>query len=430
MFKRSAFAVAVVLCVWGAGHAFASGSGAFRVETPDAGAMGKGSAFVGEANTPAAVYYNPAGLTQIKDTEVSLGGSLIAPQVDYKNFAGGTTQMRRNKFFIPHAYAVAPINSKLSIGLGATSYFGLGTEWAQDSDLRYIATRSDIENKDYMLTAAYQLSDQWSVAVSADNDDTKANKEKKLLQVGQSDGDFQLKVKDNAWGYRLATMFKVNDRHQFGLMYRSRIKHTYEGKAYLTDLQHGSSGTDYRTYFGDTSYETRLSEKFTLPQSVVLGYSFKPTNKWTFNFDVEWMDWSSVKHEAINWLDETGALRLAVLNSGNPAPRDWRSVWSEAFGVEYAATDHLRLRGGYYHHSGPIPQANWEPSLPDSDSHGITTGLGYDVTKNLTLDLAYSALFYENRTIDNTLGSSISTTDNGKYKQFINIGLMTLTYKY
>ncbi len=159
MFKCSAFAVIALSVLWG-GNVFAAGSGAFRVETPDAGAFGKGSAFVGQADTPAAIYYNPAGLTQIRNTEVSVGSALIAPQVDYKNFAGDKTQMRRDTFFVPHAYLAVPINNKLSLGLGATSYFGLGTNWAQDSNLRYVATESVIENKDYMLTAAYQVTDQ------------------------------------------------------------------------------------------------------------------------------------------------------------------------------------------------------------------------------------------------------------------------------
>ncbi len=405
---------------------FAAGSGAFRVETPDAGAAGKGYAFVGEANTPAAIYYNPAGLTQIKSAEVSVGTSLIAPQPDYKNFSGDVTQMRRNKFYIPHLYAAVPIGNKLSFGFGATSYFGLGTEWAQDSNLRYNATESDIENKDFMLSAAYQVNDQWSFAISADNDDSKVNKEKKLQQSGGADGNFQLKAKDNAWGYRLATMFKLNDRHQFGLMYRSRINHVYEGKAYLDDLN--NSGSFYQTIFGGTSFETKVTEKLTLPQSVVLGYSFKPTNKWTFNVDVEWMDWSSIKQDALNWPDlDPAGNPFAVLNNGNPSARDWKSVWSEAIGAEYAATDRLRLRGGYYRHSSPIPQRTFQPSLPDSASHGVTTGLGFDLNKAVTLDLAYSALFYENRTVT---GSEEGTSIDGTYKQFMNIASMTLTYKF
>ena len=181
-------AITILLCVCGAGNVFAAGSGAFRLETPDAGAFGKGSAFVGEANTPAAVYYNPAGLTQIKSTEVSVGAALIAPQTDYKNFAGDTTQMRRNDFLIPHVYVAAPIDSKLSVGVGATTYFGLGEEWAQDSNLRYAATESDIENKDYMLTVAYQVTDQWSFAVSADNDDSKVKLARGCCRIQDSCG--------------------------------------------------------------------------------------------------------------------------------------------------------------------------------------------------------------------------------------------------
>ena len=410
----------------------AAGSGAFRLETPDAGAMGKGSAFVGEANTPAAIYYNPAGLNQIKKPELSLGTSFLAPQVDYEsssNTNGNEVQMHRNTFWVPHLYAAIPVvTDKFTLGLGATSYFGLGTEWTQGSPLRYNTTEAVLENKDYMLTAAYQATEQWSLAVSADDDDSKVSRKKKLLQSGGADGNSQLKGKDNAWGYRLATMYKVNERHQFGLMYRSRIKHKYEGKLYMDNLN--NNGNSYQAIFGAPYYETKFTEKLTLPQSVVLGYSFKPTSRWTLNLDVEWMDWSSVKHEAANWTDETNATRLSVLNTGNPAARDWHSVWSQAIGMEYAANDRLRLRGGYYHHNSPIPQDTWEPNLPDSNSHGFTTGFGYDVSQNLTLDFAYSALIFEQRKIDNTVGNDFGTDIDGQYKQFTNILLATLTYKF
>ena len=422
-----------ILFLVGASNVMAAGSGGLRVESPDAATIGMGNAFVGEANRPSAVYYNPAGLTQIKSTEVSVGVALLAPQSDYKNTAGDTTQMRRNTFFIPHLYAAVPIIDKLTIGLGTTSYFGLGTEWAQDSNLRYVSTESVIENKDYMLTAAYQVTDQWTFAVSADNDDTKASKAKKLQQASGTDANFQLKAKDDAWGYRIATMFKVNNQHQFGLMYRSSISHRYEGKAYIDGLDAsptlfgmGLSSNSYSGVFGGSSYETRLSEKFTLPQSVVIGYSFKPTSKWTFNLDLEWMDWSSVKHDAINWLDETDASRLAILNGGNPEARDWKSVWSEAVGAEYAATDRLRLRGGYYHHATPISQNTLHSNLPDANSHGIATGFGYDLTKHLTVDVAYSAIFYETRKVTSDINSAI----NGTYKQFVNTAYLTLTYKF
>ncbi len=433
MFKRSISLSIIVLSVLGAANAFAAGSGNVRLELPDAAAVGKGSAFVGEANRPSAVYYNPAGISQL-GTEVSLGLTTLQPQIDYKSGAGNTVQMRRNTFVFPHIYFTTPlVKDKFYFGVGESSNWGSGNEWAEDSPAtftRYSMLRNEFENKDYMFVGAYKLNDQLSFGIGIDNDDSKINKEKKLFQATQSDANLQLKAKDNTWSYRLATMFKVNNRHQFGLMYRSPIHHKYEGKLYLDNLQHGASTTDYRTYFGDTSYETNVTTKFTLPQSVVLGYSFKPTNKWTFNFDLEWLDWSSVKRQAFNWVDETDPTRLAVLNTGNPQDRDWNSVWSQSLGVEYAATERLRLRGGYAHHQTPIPKETIDTSFPDSNSHSLTTGLGFDLTKQLTLDLAYVGAFYEAYKIDNNVDSVFGANLNGRYKEFVSIATATATYKF
>ncbi len=422
-FRIILFAICAFLVSFSSQNAFASGSGSFRVELPEAGALGKGTAFVGEANTPAAVYYNPAGLNQIKTTEISMGVAYLGPQLDYEQLSGDTVHARRDTFWIPHGYAVVPVNQKLAVGVGATSYFGLGTDWAEDSPLRYDTTTATVLDQDYMLTASYKITDQWSFAAGPDNDFSKADKNKKLAQTGFADASAKLKANDDAWGYRIATMYKLNDQHQFGLMYRSRISHTYEGNEYLDNL-----ASTYLAVFGATSYRTKVTDKYTLPQSVVLGYSFKPTKKWTFNFDLEWMDWSSVKHEILIFPNETDPVRLSILTAGNPINHDWNSVWSEAVGAEYAVNDRLRLRGGYYHHVSPIQTNNWDPNLPDADSHGITTGFGYDLNSHLTIDIAYSALLYEPRKINNAIGSP--SIVSGKYTQFMNIGLVTLTYKF
>ena len=78
------------------------------VEVPDAEAFAKGSAFVGQADNPSAVYFNPAGLTQLKGKNYFSGGfAVISPSASYKDFAGNTTQMTRQNFPIPHIYLVS-----------------------------------------------------------------------------------------------------------------------------------------------------------------------------------------------------------------------------------------------------------------------------------------------------------------------------------
>lgn len=407
--------------------AFAAGSGAYRLEVPDAAAVGKGSAFVGEANNPSAVYYNPAGLTQITGNAISMGGALIQPHVKYTSNAGVDTDMQDHNFGIPHIFFVSDLGLKgVTFGVGALSSFGLGTQWDSDSFARYNATKSSLRNQDYLITAAYKVTEQFSVALGMDVDDSTVDKNKKLYQgLGNSDGDFRLKGDSTAVGYRIATMYKINERHQLGLMYRSAIEHKYKGKVTLNSLNHGLH--DYETIFG-ASYSTEVTSKSTLPQSIVLGYSYKPVSKWTFNTDLEWMDWSSTENEVLTYPNETHPARLAVLGNGVATSRDWESVLSVALGAQYDVNDRFRLRTGYYHHQSPIPNATWEANLPDSDSNGVTLGAGYDIRRDLTLDLAWSGILYKERRVDNTVATPV--TISGTYDQWCNLLYATVTYKF
>jgi len=370
-------------------NAYCAGSGAFRLEVPDAEALGKGAAFAAQADNPSAIYYNPAGLTQLKEkTYVSLGAAVIQPLCTYENNSGNPTDRRRQIFTIPNGFIVSDFGlEKFSFGLGASSYWGLGTYWAYDSFSKYVATRSDYFTKDVMFTGAYEINDNLSVGISADYAKSDVDKEKKLLQGGiGDDGNFRLKGKDNsAWGYRLSTLYKLNKKHNFGLMYRSPVDVKYKGKIYLDNLN--AAGSNYNLIFGGSSYEVDITSKSILPQSLVFGYCYKPDDKWRFEFDTEWMDWSSVQEEKIDYPSGFGAeavpgMRSAVLNNGNPVPKDWNSVFSYALGTEYKVNDILKLRGGYFFHKTPIPEPNFETALPDSTSNSLTLGTGMNLNKN------------------------------------------------
>lgn len=406
---------------------FAAGSGAYRLEVPDAAAVGKGSAFAGEANNPSSVYYNPAGMTQLGGSSMSLGMSLIQPKGSYESNDGDIkTKMQRDTHTIPHGYFVTDLGTeKFAFGLGVTSSWGLVTDWSQESFAKYSTTRAEVSNKDYMFTVAYEVNDHWSLAAGIDVDDSLVNKQKKLnLGLGGPDANFKLKGDDVSAGFRVAGLYKLNDRHQFGLMYRSPIEHKYKGKVYIDEGVAAGLGAAFNI---PDSYQTDVISKSTLPDSIVLGYSYKPDSKWTFNLDIEWMNWSLVNKEELAYPTETDLSRLALLNTGNPVSRDWISVFSGAFGVQYAVSERLRVRGGYYHHQSPVPNDTWEPNLPDAVSHGLTTGFGYDLSKSLTLDLAWSGIYYMPRDIDNAVNNG---DNNGTYKQWTNLMYMTMTYKF
>lgn len=426
--------ISVAVCVFVLGcygqNALAAGSGAYSVETPDAGAFGMGSAFTGEADTPAAIYYNPAGINQMSRPEVSVGDVIIAPRGQMTQPNGNIVHQQNNEYNIPNFYVVVPvISNKLTVGLGSGSYWGLGTNWGPNSPLQFAATQTNITDVDNSLVASYQVTDRWSLAASADNDFSRIDEGFNFLNPESTIGNVQVKASDDSWGYRLATMFKINDQNQIGLMYRSRINHTYTGKVSLTGI-----GSTYQGLFGfSPNFVSNIEYKSVIPQSVVLGYSLKPTTKWTINADVQWTDWSSMKYETLTINSATPG-ESSYFSNINPVSENWHSVWSETVGTQYSVTDQLRLRFGYFHIGRGVPDATYNPNIPDSNANGYTTGFGYDLTKNLSLDVAYSLLIYDSRKITNSVSAgavSLYTGNvDGKYSEYVNIGLVSLTYKF
>ena len=95
----------------------------------DAEAIGRGNAFAATADNPSAIFYNPAGITQIQGQEAEVGViNYLGIDVNYKAPNGATTD---NNFEVTPApqlyYTFSPTNLPLSFGLGFYAPFGLAS---------------------------------------------------------------------------------------------------------------------------------------------------------------------------------------------------------------------------------------------------------------------------------------------------------------
>jgi len=419
-------AVCVLFTVFSA-KAFGVGSGGYRNEVVDAEAAGKGFAFVAQADNPAAVQYNPAGLTQLQGSQVSVGYAYEAPMFSVDSKAtGNNVNMQKQVFYLPNIYFATSLkNENLKFGFGANSPYGLSTDWANDSFTRYLSTESNVKMMNYNPTVAYKVNDSVSVGAGLDFFTADVDKHRVVsTSLSSTGGDFQLKASDESWGYNFGLLFKPSEKHSIGISYRSEIDLTLKGKVSLDGLN--ATG---QFIFGGASYSTDVESKSTIPRSIAFGYAYKPNNKWTIEADAEWTDWSCVEEEFLTYPSESDATRLSTLNTDNPGPRDWRSVWAYGIGAEYQATDKLELRGGFIYEQSPIPSANFEPVLPDANKHGVTLGAGY-LFKNVKIDGSYAFFQYRDRDVARSMVGATSTNVNGKYKGYVNILALSITYKY
>ncbi|MFC1667527.1 OmpP1/FadL family transporter [Candidatus Omnitrophota bacterium] len=428
----SFFILAMLCCE----PALGIGAGGFRNEVVSAKGMGRGSANVAQTDDPAAVHLNPAAIAYLDGSYVTLGYTLESPKAKCTTTGGVEVDMQGQSFFIPHFFLVDDFGlKKFSFGLGATVPYGLGTDWADDSFARYVSTESDVEFNNINPVVAYKVSDSLSVGFGINYMMSDINKYKKVNVtatnaslgfpgVTESDGDFNLKGDDEGWGYDLGIIYKYSEQHTFGVSYKSETDLTYKGTLSMTGLGVGPTAG----LFG-SSYATNVKSDLTVPQSVAAGYAYKANDKLTLELDVEWTGWSSVVQDFVEFEDEANATRLAVLNADNPSSKDWEDVLSYAIGVDYKATDKLTLRCGYLFEETPVPTSTFDTALPDADRHGITFGLGYGL-KDMTMDVSYIALFFEDRTVSNNVGSVSGANIDGKYEQFVNILSIGFTYKY
>jgi len=104
-------------------------SAGYQIGEHGARAQGMASAFVAQAADASAIYFNPAGLTNLKGWNIMAGGTLIAPKSDFTGPTPSTvkTDMESQTFYPPHAYITYSMENNLSFGVGWRT--GLAVIW-------------------------------------------------------------------------------------------------------------------------------------------------------------------------------------------------------------------------------------------------------------------------------------------------------------
>ena len=380
----------------------------------DAKAHGQAGSFTAQADNPSAIYYNPAGISQLDGTQVSVGTEFIRLETEYENLQGLKEDMQVEWAVAPHGYITSDLGTeKWTVGLGIYAPFGLSTSWKDTGLLRYVTTDASFDMVNINPTVAYQLLPEVSVAVGLDYYNLYSVTSELKYNFILSDADVKLDVDGDGWGFNLAGLWKPHPQHSIGLSYRSRVDVELTGTLKYKNIP---AGLGYPT---SVSYD--ISTDMTLPSVVNAGYAFRPIEKLKLEFDLYWVEWSTRNKDVIK--DRTTG---AVLNRDD---KNWDDAWIFALGGEYLVNPQLAVRCGYSYQQNVVPEKTFDPSVPDSDLHVFTIGLGYTIEK-VTIDLAYGLGFYEKRNIDNDVGTDIGTTVDGTYDSLIQYIGMTLGYKF
>ena len=374
----------------------------FRLPNQDPDAIARGNAFVATADNPSAIYYNPAGITQLEGQNIRAGMYLVSGGYDFTSPSGQTVRANSDFQPVPQLYYVfSPEDFPLSFGLGFYAPYGLALDWGQNSPFSTEAEKGNLTYFTINPVVAWKILPALSIAIGPTINYSSADFQR---AIGLMPGD-QFRLKGEGWdyGFNAGLRWQPHEKWAFGISYRSPTTVDYRGTAATTPSPPFPA-----------SVSTSASIHF--PQFVVGGVSFRPTEDWNFEFDLDWADWDSVKQILI----QNTAFGPQAL------PLNYRSSFMYEFGVTRQLGKGYFASLGYFYSENSSPDQNFNPIIPDTALHLGSAGFGRK-GKHWDWTVAYQFGFNPGREVTGDVTSPLA---NGTYRVF-NQGInIAATFKF
>lgn len=414
---------------------FASG---FQINEHGARGMAMGGAYVGLATDASAAYLNPAAIAFMKGSKFSIGASYIAPM---STFTGKNDHFTRSwdlkdRFFTPiNVYFTHKLSDKVGIGFAVNNPFGLGTEWPEEWEGRYSAVETEIRTFNFTPTVSYKFSEKFALSAgfSVSYADVLIHRKVQGLFINPQTnlpvvlgGDVDTEMEGDAWafGFNASLMYKPSESLSLGLTYKSQIKYDFEGDA--TSKLPDTTPEVLKPLASQIFPFGSIKAPLTTPSVLTVGLAYKANKNFILTADFQYNMWSSYDKLQVDFDDWAGQQILST--------RDYEDTYIVRTGMEYRTSKKLALRAGLFYDKNPVKDEKLDPTLPDADRVGFNFGFGYNLTKNLSIDVAYLYLHFVDRTIDNSqeflplFPQEIYL--NGKYESSANLFALNFNYNF
>ncbi len=398
--------------------AIPSNASGFALYTSGATELALNDSVVAHTEGAASNFFNPALLPELEGTQIEIGTNYLKLSSDSNvSFSGEKSGMKTNSFFPSSFFISHKISDRFSAGMGINSTFGLGTEWPDDWEGRYISTNSELKTFNLNPNFAWKISNTFILAVGFDiliGETTCEQKIDPLLLPALQDGHSKMTGDGEGYGVNLGLLYKLDENLAFGISYRSGIKLKMKG-----DIKWTQPGAGVLV---DTGAKVDLD----LPAQCFAGISYRLSEHILFEMGGKWEGWSSYKAVKIR-ADQ------AIFSGSNISiiPKDWKDVYGFNVGIKYIFDPTLSIAAGYLHEGNPVPSSTFEPSVPVSDRDDISFGIQKKFDR-IKVALTYLYDKYESRKKNNSVVgySATGVTANGEYKQHVHIMGLSVAYMF
>lgn len=407
----------------------AVGSGGFENAVFSAQQLGAGATGTASPNEPAAISYNPAGITDLKGIQVQGNGNFLSLLTWKSSDTTGDTRSTGKLNFIPTGYLTvnpgAYLGNRIAFGIGCDSPFGFMNQYSSTNPIvRYNGWQNYLKMFAIKPVVAFKVNDKLSFGAGPmwyrvfDFGAILAYPNILAAQyTGKTDdGQIRLNLSGQHWGWHMGALYKLTPKHRFGFYFRSPVDVKVSG---LAKVENSSIG----------NFETDAHSKLPLPLNMTWAYAFQPNERTHYDIDFGYTHWGSFKRLYFPAGTTGSAPNDAILKAIGIEDKDWSNGFTLALGATHKFTQKLTGRAGTYYFWTPVPETSFTPGIPDSNRLTFSLGAGYDFTKYLTADICYYNMIFFRRHVSNEVSEPLGSVD-GTYFSDLQGFTISLTLKW
>lgn len=352
------------------------------------------------------MHFNPAGLGFLaKTVDLSAGVSGIFSSGEYTQ--GTYSHQPDNAPSTPlYFYAGFKLYDFMSAGISVTNPYGSAMNWGKNWAGAHLIQDISLKSFSVQPTLAFKIGDHLSLgagmmmifgnfslsralitfgdlataAAMVPALKPLADKYKDVTPVGATlSGDAGMK-----FGINAGVMYDVTERLTVGVSYRSKVTmRVPEGTAELSY----ANETELKPVLGGMippldqgTFEAGLP----LPSNLNVGLSYKPADRLTLSGEVQFVGWGAYQALNVQFRQE------GLAGYSLAAKKEYKDSRIYRLGGEYATTDRLDLRLGFYVDESPVKDTFLNPETPSMTKLGTTAGLSFRPSGSLSVDIALS----------------------------------------
>jgi len=424
--------------------------------------QGSSNAGAAEAADPSTLFYNPAGMTRLSGTQLTLGAIAVDPHSTFSTTSATTSSGQTvspsdngghyaKQAAIPLGYLSHQINERATVGIGLFVPYGAKLGYDDNFSGRYYGQGIDLKSLNINPALGFKLNERHSFGIgfSAQYITASLNKSQDMVSTadavclaggasaatcstiaasytGQPDAQIHVSGSDWGYGYNLGYLFTPDEATRISLAYRSAIRQKLSGEASFTipNGLPGGAGSQINQGIQSALANSSATLPITTPETVSLSAFHLLNSRWAIMGALNW-----IRHDRLQNI-EIDMPTAQIPDRKVTYLTAWHNSWSAAIGASYQFDARWTLRGGYMYDQSPVSSpADSLTLLPDSNRQIFSCGASYRVGARDTVDIAYSYIRLQTAAISLTDDDGDGTL-YGSYHTHVNLMGIGYTHRF